>query len=257
MYQTENGSYTGFAYELLEEIAIHNNWTYEYIHCNYAEILEKLESGEIDVFIPYQKTSEREKDFEYTKNIFCTNKASLLTSLSSSIYYNDFEHLNGKKIGTAKNTNNYPRLKKLLEEKNCKATILPLYQNQAKLKEALAAGEIDAFVSASSRGIENCKIIYKFDETFSYALAKKGNRKLLDEMDKAIDNINLCMPYTIDILNRKYAIPEDGAYPPLSRKEADYAANKKNVTVILSTEECNEKTSLQEVQKFFLTNYQN
>ena len=59
----ENGEYTGYGVELLDKIAEYTGWKYEYVYDTWDNVLNKLESGEIDMICQAQKTPEREERF--------------------------------------------------------------------------------------------------------------------------------------------------------------------------------------------------
>ena len=233
LYVDENGTYAGVAYELLQEIAQYTGWRYEYVEMTYYECKQALEEGKIDLFIPYQKTPEREAQFEYGSMVFCTNQGSLLTRPDSDLYYNDFEHFNGITIGVVQDTRNGERFMDFLSENNCNVNLRKDYTTIDQLQDALDRGEIDAFISASQRGLSNCKIICTLPETDSYAIAKKGDKTYLKQMDQALIQIQNNTPSLKDELDQKYRLTSDDVYPSFTRQEEEYIQNADPITLIV------------------------
>ncbi len=56
---------TGFFIDVLNDLAHKNNWTLNYVSCQWDECLQKLENGEIDVMpdVAYSKSREERFDF--------------------------------------------------------------------------------------------------------------------------------------------------------------------------------------------------
>jgi len=243
IYQDDKGNFTGYAYDLLKEVSNYTNWTYEFIATPYSTINDSFRRGNIDFYIPYQKTPQRAEMFEYSKEPFCSNQASLLTRPDADIYYNDFEHFNGLTIGMSKGTRNGERFKEYLASFGCDVTINDNFLSYNQLEAALNNHQIDAFISASNRGVTNCKIICSLDPTQSYMLAPKGNRSLLDEFDKAFAKVQENTPLLSNQLEEKYRVPSFGAYPSLTRSEAEYIAKKGTVNVMVGPNDIDPNTN--------------
>ena len=240
LYQNEDGSYGGLAYDLLREIGSINNWQYEFYECGYAEAEELFQKEEIDLFIPYQKTAEREALYEYSEEVFCTNRASLITLPESPIDYEDLRDMKNRTIGVLDGTRNGERFREYFAEQGVSVKLKTGYTHQGELIEAARRGEVDAFISASNREITDFKIISMLPQTDSYVIAPKGNRTYLQEVDRAIRIINAEMPALLPSLEEKYQKMAGGSYPSLSEEEKEYIAEKGQVTVLISREECDQ-----------------
>ena len=53
--QQGNGNYTGYGVQYLNEIAKYTNWKYEYVYGSWAELMEQLKDGKIDLICQAQK----------------------------------------------------------------------------------------------------------------------------------------------------------------------------------------------------------
>ena len=95
-----DGNYYGYGVEYLEKIAEYTGWKYEYVKDDsWHNCLEMLRKGEIDLICTAHYTEERAKEFLYS-DIPLGYEASLLyTKGDSSIAYQDYEAMNGAKVG--------------------------------------------------------------------------------------------------------------------------------------------------------------
>lgn len=236
--QNEDGSGSGLAYDLLQEIGAYNNWDYSFYECGYSEVEQLFSEDKIDLFLPYQKTEEGEASFEYSDEVFCTNKASLVTLPGSPIDYEDTEDLDGCTVGILKDSANGERFQQYLAERGCRIQLKADYIHQQEMIDAAKSGEIDAFISGSNRSIADFQIVFLLPQTESYVIAPKGQRAYLDKLDSALRKIGVEMPGLVPQLERKYLYATAGSFPSLSEEERNYIKNKKQVTVLISAQEC-------------------
>ena len=71
----DEGRLSGYGYEFLQRLAAHGDWTYEYLGYDgsYADALDMLRRGEVDVVTSVSKTPEREKEFLFSALPIGTN----------------------------------------------------------------------------------------------------------------------------------------------------------------------------------------
>ena len=243
IYQDVQGHYAGYAYDLLQELAGYTGWNYCFVPTAYSEAQDALESGRIDLFVPYRRTSERLTRFAYSAQPFCRNQASLLTLPSADLYYDDFTHFNGLIIGVERSAISGQLFQDYFAQKGCQVTLRQEYNTIPQMKDALDRGEIDAFVSASNRGVTGCKIISELAENDVYLLARHGNRLYLDQFDSAMKEMRQNTPLFENELEQKYRAAASGTYPALTREEAQYIARKGMVTVMVGGQDIDKQTA--------------
>lgn len=97
--QEENGTYSGYGVELLNEVSNYTGWEYEYVYDNWDDLMQKLKDGEIDFLCQAQKSQEREKEYLFSK-YFVGTEANILyvRQKDERYYYNDYEAFDGMKI---------------------------------------------------------------------------------------------------------------------------------------------------------------
>jgi len=66
IFTDENGNAAGITVDLLNDMAKQNDWEIEYVECTWAEALEFLENGEVDIVTNIAYTEERDSVFNFT-----------------------------------------------------------------------------------------------------------------------------------------------------------------------------------------------
>lgn len=124
-----------------------------------------------------------------------------------------------------------PIVKGLLESHSYNASILQFaaekgfaceavyYQTQAELNRALVENDVDAVVNSYIRIPEDERTIENFGQTTYYFMARKKDQPLLDQIDSAINQMNVQTPnWRSTLFNRYYGSQENSAV--LSDEEA-------------------------------------
>ena len=99
----ENGKPVGIYLDIFNHIAEKENWQIEYVIDTFGSLLEKIESGEIDVLLNIAKTAEREKYIYFANENIFTSWAEIIVPLGSEI--KSIPDLENKRIAVLKNSN--------------------------------------------------------------------------------------------------------------------------------------------------------
>ena len=95
----ENGERSGYGYEYEQAVAAYTGWKYEYVKGDWAELLGKLQNGEIDMMAALSYTDERAETMLFSDLPMGEEKYYLYADLTNSdISASDLSTLNGKKI---------------------------------------------------------------------------------------------------------------------------------------------------------------
>ena len=65
----------GLSIDILNQIAVKEGWQIEHVHGNWKEVLEKLESNQIDLLVGIAYTEQRAELFHYTNQTLLNNLA--------------------------------------------------------------------------------------------------------------------------------------------------------------------------------------
>lgn len=193
VHRNENNEPVGFVIDLMNEIARNEEIEVEYVYGTWKEMLDYIESGEIDIVLDILKSERRDKIYDFTKKpLFlswgkvCTNKKykidSILDLNDLTVGYLEADYYAVEKTGLIDSANEFE-----LDTK------FKAYSTYNEVLDAIEKLEVDA-------GIIN-KItinkIYKYDNIRETPLvfaasgirvaSKKGkNQKYLNIIDKYI-----------------------------------------------------------------------
>ena len=208
----QNGKRSGYGYEMMQGISKHLQCTFSYVGYDKtaSECEEMLRNGEIDIYTAARLTPEREEEFVYTTHPAITSYTCMNVKVGNNkIVPGDYSTYNGICIGLLQNHTYNPKFLEFVREKGFRCTIV-YYQNPTELSNALVKGDVDALVSSYIRVPEDEKSIENFGETPYYIMARKEDKKLIEEIDYAIDCMNVEMPnWRTDLYNKYYGSIEN------------------------------------------------
>ena len=140
--KSSSGVYKGYGVEYLNKISQYTGWKYEYINEPWEDQLADLKSGKVDLICNAQKTEAREKDYDFSCMPVGTEQAVLYTSEDNEdIYFQDYEHMNGKKVGLLRDSYQNEEFEQRQGEKNfhCPEEYYESEQDQIEALEQLKA----------------------------------------------------------------------------------------------------------------------
>ncbi len=225
--EDENGYRSGYGYEFIQKMLRYNDYTAEYVGYdkNWSQMQDMLENGEIDVLTSAQKTPEREEKFDFSKPI--GTSAAILTVKAGDERFvaGEYSTYEGMRIGVIEGNSRNDKFVEYAKEKGFSYSFV-YYDDMDSLTNDLQKGaNIDAIVTSDLRSIKNEWILDKFASSSFYAMVKKGNTKLLEQIDYAIDQMNSNSVGWQDVLFDKYYSGTSGDTIALSSTEREYLSN--------------------------------
>lgn len=236
---SDSGKRSGYGYDFLQEIGRYTNWRYQYIGYDktWSEMQEMLENGTIDLLTSAQKTEAREKLFDFSDESIGTSSA-ILTIKSGNTRYTagDYSTYSGMVIGQLKNSSRNISLAKYAAEKGF-TYVSKYFDNPSAMTEALQDGSVDALLTSNLRVISNEWILDQFSSSDFYVMVKKGNTKLLKQINTAISQLDTYYPDWRSELWKKYYLVDSGDAIPFTAEERAYIAgltsgNKKLTAIV-------------------------
>ena len=224
--QDENGNRSGYGYDFLQMIAPYAGFEYEYIGYDksWSDMLRMLMDGEIDMVTSAKKTPEREEIFDFSERSMGTSYTVLTTRPDNTRFTTaDYSTLEGIRVGLMKGSVRVQGFDKYAKEHNF--SYQPIYYTNAKeILKALAEGnDIDAVLTSDLRILEDETIIDKFDEAKIYAIVKKGNTKLIEKINRAIEQLDIDSPgWDYDLSDKYYKGYSNGNKLILTTEERNY-----------------------------------
>ena len=187
----ENGSRSGYGYDFLKLAARYMDVNYEYVgyECSWEEMQEMLENGEIDLLTSAQRTPEREEKFDFSRAIGTSSAVLSMRSDNSDIVMHNYRTYDGMRVAMLRGSSRNEDFADFAEENGF--TYRPVYFSTVDgMTAALQEGRVDAVVASSLRQTSNERKLETFSSGEFYAIVKKGNTRLLHEINYAIDQLN-------------------------------------------------------------------
>jgi signal transduction histidine kinase/ABC-type amino acid transport substrate-binding protein/ActR/RegA family two-component response regulator len=187
----ENGRKSGYGYDFLQLTQKYVNLNYEYVgyEKSWEETQQMLLDGEIDIATSAHKTEERLKKYDFSMPIG-TNTININTRESETRFIaGDYATYDGMTIGLLEGSTSNEKIKNFAKE-NGFQFIEKYYSTTDALKAALESEEIDAVATSSLRKMAGEKVLSEFDTEYFYAIVRKGDTELLDQINYAITQLN-------------------------------------------------------------------
>ena len=228
----EYGRRSGYAYEYQLKVAAYNGWTYEYVKGSWSDLLQMLETGQIDLMSDVSYTEEREEFMLYPELPMGTEDYYIFISPNNDmISRTDYSTLNGKKVGINRDSIQTGFFKEWAAENNIRSEVVELTCSEDESLQMLENGEVDAFVTVDSfldpgRAVPVCKV----GSSDFYFAVSKDRPDLLEDLNMALNRIQDENPYYNQQMYEKY-IKRAGANTFLSGEETEWLSKHGPVRV--------------------------
>ena len=187
------GSRSGYAYELLQDIAQHENVTFAYscLNGNTQQAMQQLAAGQIDLIPVLRRTAERDEQFAFSAEPIGTVATMLTVKAGNrSIVAGDYATFDGITVGMSRSgSGRNESFQAYAEEHGFRYTPV-YYDTDEELSSALRNGEITAAASNRLRETKNEWIIDTFDEQSIYMAMRKDDTVTRQLVNDAISKIN-------------------------------------------------------------------
>ena len=187
----DDGEKTGYGYDLLRYMSRYLDVSYEYVGYDksWAEMLRMLDDGEIDMVAFANKTEERKEKYDFSRPIGLFGSALFVREDNRAVIPRDYSTYEGLRIGLVEGNAQNKDIAALAEAMHF--TYQPvIYKSIKDVGIALQKGEVDAIVKSSLRRGIHEKQVELFAENPYYIIVKKGNTRLLSEINYALDQLN-------------------------------------------------------------------
>jgi polar amino acid transport system substrate-binding protein len=204
-YIDEDGNYTGFDIELMEEIADRMGVELEWQDIAFDGLIGSIQNDKIDAIIAAMSaTAEREEQVDFTDPYFISGDAVLVAE-GSGLDLQDKNDISGHTVGVQTGT-----IQESWIDENLDAEV-SRYERAEQAIMDLKSGRIEMVamdLSAANSFVEQGGIEVALETDFSgehMAIAvKEGNTELKEEFDAVIDELQ--MEGFIDDLAAKYEL---------------------------------------------------
>lgn len=232
----EYGTYYGFAYEYLIEIAKYTGWEYEFVKASKAECIAGLISGNIDIFPGFQKTNTTEDSALFPLRNIGSWPLMVYSHPDSTSFnqFNDFSQMDNLTIGIPDNDENYHILLKRCMDAGS-YPVLKKYTNPMSLKQALLKKETDLIFYNSIHFDPDLHCIASFAPQDYFIAVSKNVPHLMPELNSALEEIQTKNPYYNADLHKKYYSSLNSAIHELTTDEKELIRTNPYVNVTISS----------------------
>ncbi len=188
VFTTKSGKPAGIFIDIIEYIAGKEGWKLRYVPGTWAEGLERLARGEIDLMPDVAYTVERARTLAFHKESVLSSWSQVYAKKDSGIH--SILDLNGKKVATLKGSIQEEAFARLSESFELKTEILAA-KDFAGAFAMVTIGEADAAISNSFFGfihakkyrLENTAVVFNPSKLL-FAAPADGSKDLLRTIDK-------------------------------------------------------------------------
>ena len=194
----------GYAYEYYQKISEYTGWEYEYVYGSFADLYNKLVSGDIDLLAGLAYTPERDGIIGYPTNSMGRETYNLVKHAFDDSINNLPVTLSGKKIGVQESAI-VDTLEDFLDSHNVLSDVV-IFKSVDEMVEAFDNDELDVYVAESNGTYnrDNAELLYAFGATDYYLCVNIKREDLLKELNEAQEQIMIEEPNYINGLNIKY-----------------------------------------------------
>ena len=202
----ERGRRSGYAYDYQQKIAAHTGWKYEYVEGSWADLLQMLREGKIDLLSDVSYTDERAKQMLFSSLPMGAEEYYLFAAPGNQeISVEDYASFNGKKVGAQKGSVQIDYLRDWAKDNKIQLEIVELTGSEESNIAKLIGGDIDLYLSMDGffkkgDAVPICNVGFS---DFFFAV-NKAHPELLVELNNAMNQIQGENQYYNQELYAKY-----------------------------------------------------
>ena len=201
-----DGKKRGYSYEYQQAVAAHTGWKYEYVEGSWAELMNMLKSGEIDLMGGISYAEERTTYMLFSELPMGEDKYYLYVDPSNTdITVSDLTTLNEKRIGMVPDTLSARRFYEWEKSHGVEAQQVDITSTD-DARQKLQNQEIDGFVLNESPQWErdNISPVLLIGGSYNYFAVSKKRPDLKEELDQAMQRIEKEHPFYKEDLYKRY-----------------------------------------------------
>lgn len=203
----ENGARSGYGYEMLQLISRYEQMSYEYKghEASWAEVIDMLRRGDVDIVPSAQKTAALESEFAFSEKSVCS-AATVLTVKKGNdeIVSGDFSTYDGKVFGLLEGNERNDSFREFAEKNEISYEEV-MFKNITALRAALNSGKVDVAVTSSLISNQEGWVINYFDEVPLYIMMRKSDKNLKSRIDRALEKMEIEEPnWRVDLYEKYF-----------------------------------------------------
>ncbi|MBD5641149.1 MAG: transporter substrate-binding domain-containing protein, partial [Desulfovibrio sp.] len=219
----DNGNLKGYGIDLLDLISGYSHLNFEPVGYDrsWADMLEMLKNGEIDIVTSARRTPEREETFAFSIPVGRNHTLLSKHVFNNKIQAGDYKTYDGMKIGAVAGSSQNKFMEDFAKNRGFSYTLIE-YNSTKELEDALRDGTVDAILSSNLRKPHNETLLNIIRSGNFYAIVRKEDQDLINEINYAIQQMNINEgDWQNSIYYRHYG-PDESALPQFSRRENSF-----------------------------------
>jgi signal transduction histidine kinase len=225
-----------FGQDYLNAIAEYAGWDCVYVKATWADCVNMVKNGDIDILFDVSKTDERLGWFDFSSESMGTEMCYLFGRGDTEMKYDDFSVFNGMTVGYEEGSTLIGSLRKYGAE-NGFTFSEKAYKSGAAMFAALDAGEVDAVVQTNFYDTPPGHVILaKCDPRPIYIVTNKRIPALKTELDSAMAQIFSYIPGFNANMYKYHLGASVGQAFGYTKQELEYLASKPVVDVYYETD---------------------
>lgn len=230
----EDGTYSGFSYDYYVQIQKYTRWNYEFVEANYADCVQMLQNGEIDIMCGLTDTPERRKSFILSDYSNSNTQNKLYAKADNKdFYYESYDTFDGCKVAILNGTRS-DELDAYCNAHDFQVEIVH-YNSYKEMEEVLELGEVDMIFAGNISTNANTKIVARMKKQPLYYATYKEKPELAKELNDALQKIVDNNPEFYTQMSEKYKIDGANAVATFTREEMDYINSGQQIYLIVNS----------------------
>jgi PAS domain S-box-containing protein len=188
IFMDQNNQPAGIFPDLLTEIGAEEGWVLEYVPCQWADCLSKLENGRIDIMPDVAYSQERDQKYDFHETPVLTSWSQVYAN--PRVKVNGYNDLNGKRVAVLKDSIQQTLFEQYMHGFGFEVTMAPTSSLEEAFQQA-SSGSADAAIANNffgdyfyrQYGLVKTPIVFQ-PATLFYATAQGKNADLLEAIDR-------------------------------------------------------------------------
>lgn len=223
---------SGWGYEYLQTLSYYTpGWQYEYVSGTFAELMDMLEAGEIDLMPNISYSEERAQKLLFSSNPEGTERYYIYARPDrDDLAMGDPQALQGLTIGYNPGVMQTFVGQQWLADEGITCTYKEM-ASAGDLFDALANGEADAIIMNDTISSPNASPMFYVGSSDYYFAVPKSRPDLMDDINSAMAAINRDNPRYNDEVKSNYSAQNSGSASLTGDERAWLKANNNTVTL--------------------------
>lgn len=223
---------SGWGYDYLQTLSYYTpGWQYEYVSGTFAELIDMLEAGEIDLMPNISYSAEREQKLLFSSNPEGTERYYIYARPDrDDLAKGDPQALQGLTIGCNSGVMQTIVGQQWLADEGVTCTYKEIDTGSA-LFEALADGEVDAVIMNDTISSPDASPMFYVGSSDYYFAVPKSRPDLMNDINAAMTAITRVNPRYSDEVKSSYSAQNSGSSSLTGTETSWLKANGNTITI--------------------------